>query len=100
MIAAFVAMAALAAMAAEVRYFTAHGTPEATGSAYGNLGMLLVMSVPWVVFAGATLQCITGVDIRRYDEQFEGQTVLRKAGMAALIIALTVLATMLVAWLA
>ena len=91
-----IALGALVVMFAELRYFSSAGTPDATGSVHGNLGLLILMGLPWVVFIVGLLQAFSGIDIRRYDAAFSNASLPRRLSIAFGVILAATVATVLV----
>lgn len=92
-IACLLVVASFLAMILELRYLFAAGTPQATGSVRANLGMLLLMSLPWLVLAASLLQFISGVPIYRYGSAFSSEPLGRRIGLALVAIGGAILVT-------
>lgn len=95
-----VAVGAFVTMVIELRYFTAHGTPEAGSSLRGNWGTLLLMAIPWVALVAGLLQLFSGVAVWKYEAEFSGKSLLKRLGIGFAVVTTAVLATGLAASLA
>lgn len=91
-----IVLAAFIIMIAELRYFIAEGTPEATGSVYGNLGLLIMMGLPWVAIVAGTMQTVTGLTFNQQMVAFTAQSLARRitlsVGVITFSLAMTALA--------
>jgi hypothetical protein len=86
-------------MIAEIRYFTAHGTPDATGGVYANIGILLLVALPWAAIAAGALQIVSGQMIHVYAPRFSAESAGRRFcisfGVIILLLAVSALAAKL-----
>ena len=87
-------------MVLELRYFTAHGTPEAGASVRANWGTLMLMAIPWVALVAGLLQLFSGVAVWKYEAEFAGKSLLKRLGIGFAAVTTAVLATALATWLA
>jgi hypothetical protein len=94
---ALLALAAFVAMVVELRYFTVNNTPEATGGTRGNLGLMIMMGLPWIALITGLLQLFSGVYIHKYETVFATMTLWKRIGVGVAAIGLSILVTAMAA---
>lgn len=88
-----ISVSALLLMNAELRYFIVHDTPPPTGSVRANIGLMLLMSIPWVVLVFGLLQTALGVGVRDMNTAFTSLPMLKRILMGASVVALSIALT-------
>lgn len=97
---AAIVVAAFVVIVFELRYFISHGAPEATGSSYSNLGILVFMGLPWVALVAGTLQAASGLRFSDQMTAFSAQSLMRRMAQLVGVIVFTVAITALAAFIA
>ena len=88
-----IVIAAFLLLILELRYFTREDIPNATGSVRGNVGILLLMSLPWIALAVGILQSVSGTSLRNLDTAFLALPLRQRIGLGIAIVASIVAAT-------
>lgn len=79
-------LGAFVVMVLELRYFIAEGTPEATASSYTNLGMLIMMGLPWVAIVAGTMQAASGLHFSAQVAAFDAQSLTRRIVLSVAVV--------------
>lgn len=95
-----IVLAAFVIIIAELRYFIASGTPEATGSVYGNLGKLILIGLPWVAIVAGTLQAVSGLTFNQHVAAFSAQSLARRIALSVGVVIFSLAITTLAAVIA
>ncbi len=82
----------------ELRYFKVESTPAATGSLRGNLGILLLLSLPWLALAIGFLQAVSGASIRNLGTTFAALPLRRRIGLGIATVGTVIGATFAAAY--
>ena len=88
-----IVIAAFFLLMLELRYFTREDIPNATGSVRGNVGILLLMSLPWIALAVGILQSVSGTSLRNLDTAFSTLPLRQRIGLGIAIVAAVMAAT-------
>ena len=92
---AAIVLTAFIIMVAELRYFIAEGTPEATSSVRSNLGILILMGLPWVAIVVGTLQIISGLTFNQHMVAFSAQSLMRRIALSVGVVIFSIAVTAL-----
>ena len=88
-----ICLASLAAMLFEIRYLHQSGVPEATGSRTGNLGALILLSLPWVALGLGVTVLFSNRPPRELMNWFNRQPLLRRVGWSIAVLVAMICAT-------